>query len=138
MHGELVVAENGLVSSGLPALPALVETAGNNALFAWDEFFAVSDLVFTSTYDGTVHALLRSDGRVVWTYRATARIIAPLAVAQDTILVPAGYRRYVYKGSDMDYYSYEQRWSAHYADHKKNWGFLASKPGADRQPTRSH
>ncbi len=52
----------------------------------------VNDLVFTSTYDGTLYALKRSDGSVVWTYKAPAGsgINAWPAVARDTIIFPFG------------------------------------------------
>ncbi len=48
-----------------------------------------SDLVFTTTYDGTVWALRRSDGTVAWTTRLPAGTNAPVAVAGDTLLTAA-------------------------------------------------
>jgi outer membrane protein assembly factor BamB/plastocyanin len=50
----------------------------------------VNDLVFTSTFDGTVYAISREDGAIVWTYEAPAGINGWPAVAGDTILIPAG------------------------------------------------
>jgi len=53
----------------------------------------VGDLVFTATYDGTVWALRRSDGRPAWRFRAPAGINAWPAVGDDTIVWPAGLGR---------------------------------------------
>ena len=50
----------------------------------------VNDLVITSVFGGTVHALNRTNGEIVWSYQASAGLNAPLAVAGDTIIVPAG------------------------------------------------
>jgi len=50
----------------------------------------VNDLVLTATYDGTIYALRRSDGRVLWRGHAGAGIIGWPAVAGDTIVWPAG------------------------------------------------
>jgi outer membrane protein assembly factor BamB len=53
----------------------------------------VNDLVFTATYDGTIYALARADGHVVWRYRLPAGVIAWPAVAGDTMIWPAGLGR---------------------------------------------
>jgi outer membrane protein assembly factor BamB len=53
----------------------------------------VNDLVFTATYDGTVYALARGSGRVLWSHRLPAGVIAWPAVAGDTIVWPAGLGR---------------------------------------------
>jgi outer membrane protein assembly factor BamB len=50
----------------------------------------VNDLVFTSTADGYVYAFARADGKQVWRYLAPMGINAPLAVAGDKLLIPAG------------------------------------------------
>jgi outer membrane protein assembly factor BamB/plastocyanin len=50
----------------------------------------VDDLVFTATFDGTVYAFDRTSGEEVWTWTAPAGINAWPAVANDTILIPAG------------------------------------------------
>jgi outer membrane protein assembly factor BamB len=52
----------------------------------------VNDLIFTSTYDGTLYALNRSDGSQVWTYKAPTGmgINAWPSVAKDTIIFPFG------------------------------------------------
>lgn len=50
----------------------------------------VNDLVFTTTYDGTIYALARDDGQIVWSYAAPGGINAWPAVAGDTILFAAG------------------------------------------------
>ena len=49
-----------------------------------------SDVVFTSTYDGTVYALAVRSGRILWTAREPAGINACPAVAGDLLVVPAG------------------------------------------------
>ena len=50
----------------------------------------VNDLVFTSTYDGTVHALDRQTGDQVWSWKAPAGVNGWLSVVGDTIILPAG------------------------------------------------
>ncbi len=50
----------------------------------------VNDLVFTTLYDGTIHALSREDGKIVWTVQASSGINGWPAVAGDTIIFPAG------------------------------------------------
>jgi len=59
---------------------------------AFDRYFS-DDVVFTSTYDGTVYALAASDGRTLWRYRMGAGINACPAVIGDTLLVGAGVPR---------------------------------------------
>jgi glucose dehydrogenase len=53
----------------------------------------VNDLIFTSTYDGMLYALRRSDGRIVWRFQAPGGINAWPAVAGDTIVWPVGLGR---------------------------------------------
>jgi outer membrane protein assembly factor BamB len=48
-----------------------------------------SDLVFTTTYDGTVWALRRSSGEIVWTSHLPGGTNAPLAVAGDALVAAA-------------------------------------------------
>jgi alcohol dehydrogenase (cytochrome c) len=48
------------------------------------------DVVFTSTYDGTVYGLSVRDGRVLWSARARAGINACPAVAGRYLLITAG------------------------------------------------
>lgn len=50
----------------------------------------VNDLVFTSTFDGTIYALRRSNGEILWEYKATGGINGWPAVVGDTILIPVG------------------------------------------------
>ncbi|MDD5418692.1 MAG: PQQ-binding-like beta-propeller repeat protein [Methanomicrobiaceae archaeon] len=50
----------------------------------------VNDLVFTATFDGTIYALNSTTGDIVWNYTAPAGINAWPAVANDTIVWPAG------------------------------------------------
>lgn len=57
---------------------------------AGHEPFRSARLVITSVFAGTVYALDRDSGEIVWSYQASAGINAPLAVAGDTIIVPAG------------------------------------------------
>ena len=52
-----------------------------------------NDVVFTSTYDGTVYALSVSDGTILWRATMRAGINACPAVVGDLLLVGAGVRR---------------------------------------------
>ncbi len=48
-----------------------------------------NDLVFTTTYDGTVWALARSSGEPVWSTRLPGGTNAPVVVAGDTLIAAA-------------------------------------------------
>jgi len=50
----------------------------------------VGDLVFTSTYDGTIHALDRATGATAWSTHAGGGINGWPAVSGDTIVFPVG------------------------------------------------
>ncbi len=50
----------------------------------------INDLVLTALYDGTIVALSREDGSVVWEYNAPGGINAWPAVTGDTIIFPIG------------------------------------------------
>ncbi len=52
-----------------------------------------NDVVFTSTYDGTVYALAAGDGRGRWRARTRAGVNACPAVVGDLVLFGAGVRR---------------------------------------------
>ena len=52
-----------------------------------------NDVVFTSTYDGTVYALSVTDGTILWRATMRARVNACPAVVGDLLLVGAGVRR---------------------------------------------
>jgi alcohol dehydrogenase (cytochrome c) len=49
-----------------------------------------NDLVFTTTYDGTVWALTRRTGKVVWKRSLPAGSIAPVGISGDTLLSAGG------------------------------------------------
>ncbi|MDI6876560.1 MAG: fasciclin domain-containing protein [Methanomicrobiales archaeon] len=77
----------------------LVAIEADTGKILWDEKFdainvggatVVNDLVFTATFDGTIYALDRMTGEIVWNYTAPAGINAWPAVANDTIVWPAG------------------------------------------------
>jgi len=51
-----------------------------------------NDLVFTTTYDGTVWALERGTGAVAWRAPLPAGSIAPVSVSGDTVLSAGGIR----------------------------------------------
>lgn len=53
----------------------------------------VNDLLFTAMFDGTIYALSRDDGSIVWSYQAPGGINAWPAVAGDTIVWPVGVGR---------------------------------------------
>ena len=50
----------------------------------------MNDLVFTALFDGTVLALRRSDGQIVWRYKAPGHINGSLSVAGSDIFIPVG------------------------------------------------
>lgn len=50
----------------------------------------VNDLVFTALVDGTVLALDRDNGKVVWQYDAGGGVNGWMSVAGDTIVIPVG------------------------------------------------
>jgi outer membrane protein assembly factor BamB len=52
-----------------------------------------NDLVFTSTFDGTVYAFATADGTLVWRERMRAGVNACPAVVGDLVLFGAGIRR---------------------------------------------
>ena len=52
-----------------------------------------NDVVFTSTYDGTVYAFATGDGTELWRARMRAGINACPAVAGDVVLLAAGVPR---------------------------------------------
>jgi outer membrane protein assembly factor BamB len=52
-----------------------------------------NDVVFTSTYDGSVYALAARDGKILWRARMRAGINACPAIVGDVLLVGAGIRR---------------------------------------------
>jgi alcohol dehydrogenase (cytochrome c) len=52
-----------------------------------------NDVVFTSTYDGTVYALATLDGTILWRARMRAGVNACPAVVGDLLLVGGGIRR---------------------------------------------
>ena len=51
----------------------------------------VNDLVFTTTFDGTLHALDAKTGAEVWTSKLPAGTNATVAVAGDTLVTAASY-----------------------------------------------
>jgi outer membrane protein assembly factor BamB len=51
---------------------------------------AANDVVFTTTFDGRVHALAAADGSPLWSARLRAGINACPAVAGDAVVVGAG------------------------------------------------
>jgi len=66
---------------------------------AWDVTFpspqlagaaVANDIVFTGGLDGVVHGLDTKTGEEVFTYQAPAGLNAPLAIAGDTLYIPAG------------------------------------------------
>ena len=49
-----------------------------------------NDLVFTTLYDGVLIALDRSTGKIVYRHQLPTSTNAPIAIAGDTVIVPAG------------------------------------------------
>jgi len=79
--GELVAID---ASTG-----SIVWTKNYNA-FNVGAATVVNDLVFTSTYDGTIHALNKKSGEELWSYQASGPINGWPAVKADTIIFPVG------------------------------------------------
>ena len=52
-----------------------------------------NDVVFTSTYDGTLYAFATDDGEELWRARMRANVNACPAVAGDVVLFGAGVPR---------------------------------------------
>jgi outer membrane protein assembly factor BamB len=50
----------------------------------------VNDVVFFTTFDGTVHGLDAKSGGEVWTASLPAGSNSPVTASGDTLLVPAG------------------------------------------------
>ena len=50
-----------------------------------------NDLVFTTTFDGTVYAFSKKDGSIVWQDKLPTRTNAPLTIAGDTLVTAASY-----------------------------------------------
>jgi outer membrane protein assembly factor BamB len=48
----------------------------------------VNDLVFTATVQGTVYALSRATGQIVWQAKAPGAVNGWMSVSGDTIVVP--------------------------------------------------
>jgi alcohol dehydrogenase (cytochrome c) len=80
----------------------LVALDGKSGGIVWQRRFpspnfgcaaVANDVVFTSTYDGTLLGLAAHDGRVVWRARMRAGVNACPAVVGDLVLFGAGVRR---------------------------------------------
>jgi mono/diheme cytochrome c family protein len=85
------------VTKGKGELVALDESSGS---ILWTHHFATpaygaatvsNDLVFTTTFDGSVWALDRTNGSVVWHAKLPAGTNAPLAIAGDTLVTSASF-----------------------------------------------
>jgi glucose dehydrogenase len=50
-----------------------------------------NDLVFTTTFDGTVYAFSKADGSIAWQGTLPTRTNAPLTIAGDTLVTAASY-----------------------------------------------
>ena len=65
-----------------------------------------NDVVFTSTYDGTLYGLAVDDGRILWRAKLRAGVNSCPAVAGDQLLVGAGVPR---RGSVEELVAYAPR-----------------------------
>jgi outer membrane protein assembly factor BamB len=81
-EGEVVALDlsNGEVlwNTRLPSMPLGNATVSN-------------DLVFTTTFDGTLLALSRDDGEIVWQEQLAGGTNAPLAIQGDTLITAASF-----------------------------------------------
>src|SRR4029078_3458000 len=50
-----------------------------------------NDLIFTTTFDGTLLALSRKDGKIVWKKKLAAGTNAPVMIQGDTLITAAGF-----------------------------------------------
>lgn len=87
------------VSEDIPSTGQLLALDTNTGAILWNQHYdspvygaatVVNDLVFTATYDGTIHAHDRHTGDEVWQWTAPTGINGSPAVVGDTVVWPAG------------------------------------------------
>jgi alcohol dehydrogenase (cytochrome c) len=80
----------------LPSMPLGAATVSN-------------DLVFTTLYDGVLVAFNRNTGAIVYRHRLPTSANSPIAIAGNTVLVPAGGPTYLVKGGSPQLVAYAVR-----------------------------
>jgi outer membrane protein assembly factor BamB len=102
VQGSAVMSPNVTILDPASGKGRLVALDGATGRTLWDRRLpspnfgcatVSNDVVFTSTFDGTVYALHAEDGAVIWRAHMRAGINACAAVAGDLLLVGAGVRR---------------------------------------------
>ncbi len=82
-----------------PVTGQLLAIDANTGAILWSNTFdspdygaatVANDLVFTSTYDGTLYAFDRATGDQVWSWKSPSGTNGFPAIVDDTILLPAG------------------------------------------------
>jgi outer membrane protein assembly factor BamB len=90
---------DGNASAGVPATGEVEALSLATGKVEWDTKVAsmplgaatvANDLVFTTLYNGTLLALNRNTGAIVYSHRLPAGTNAPIAVAGNAVIVPAG------------------------------------------------
>jgi alcohol dehydrogenase (cytochrome c) len=82
--------------SRLPSMPLGAATVSNN-------------LVFTTLYDGVLIAFNRDTGAIVYRHDLPTSANSPIAIAGNTVLVPAGGPTYLVKGRSPQLVAYTVR-----------------------------
>jgi outer membrane protein assembly factor BamB len=93
VSGGVEIGEGGTMTGELVALDIKTGTVQWKQKFPAAAFgapTAVGDLVFMTTFDGTVHAFDAASGGEVWSESLPAGSNTGLAVSGDTVVVPAG------------------------------------------------
>jgi outer membrane protein assembly factor BamB len=91
--GGTEIGESGSLTGEMVALDIKTGKVKWNQEFEGGAFgspVAVNDLVFFTTFDGTVHALDAETGGEVWTESLPSGSNSPVAVSGKTLIVPAG------------------------------------------------
>lgn len=71
-----------------------------------------NDLVFTTLYNGVLIALNRHSGAIVYRRRLPTSANAPIAIAGDTVIVPAGGPTLIAAGGEPQVVAYKTRYRA--------------------------
>ncbi len=90
VEGATVLKNGAAEVDALDAATGKILWKTNLSEVAFGSVTVVNNLIFTAMLDGTIYALSRSDGTIVWQYKAPGGINAWPAVAGDTIVWPVG------------------------------------------------
>ncbi len=91
----------GITGAALPALGGIAAVNAATGAIVWERHFdtldvgaatIANDVVFTSTYTGTVYGLSATDGAILWSAHTPAGINSFPAVTKDMLIIGAGAR----------------------------------------------